>query len=292
MTTSLLYRELVTRVGRLQTRLAAANDEVSSQRRLREASNDPSGAALAARLQGEKADVGAVRSALGFATQVVARQDLALDQSDRILARAREIATLTANGTATVESRQQAAVEVAELERGLLAQANTELSGRYVFAGLTSGAAPFASLDDSGFDPLNPYSGPATPFLVRSGPDQTVAITTPGDQVFEPAIAAIDGLRVALAAGQAPTASIDELDDAATVLRAERTIVGGRARRLSERDGDLNAVELNLEKRLGTVQGADLTESISRLVQLQTALQATLEAGRTLQASLLDSIQL
>src|SRR5581483_9927200 len=159
VTTSLLYRELVTRVGRLQTRLAAANDEVSSQRRLREASNDPSGAALAARLQGEKADVGAVRSALGFATQVVARQDLALDQSDRILARAREIATLTANGTATVESRQQAAVEVAELERGLLAQANTELSGRYVFAGLTSGAAPFASLDDSGFDPLNPYSG-------------------------------------------------------------------------------------------------------------------------------------
>src|SRR5581483_7043030 len=177
----------------------------------------------------------AVRSALGFATQVVARQDLALDQSDRILARAREIATLTANGTATVESRQQAAVEVAELERGLLAQANTELSGRYVFAGLTSGAAPFASLDDSGFDPLNPYSGPATPFLVRSGPDQTVAITTPGDQVFEPAIAAIDGLRVALAAGQAPAASIDELDDAAAVLRAERTIVGGRARRRPER---------------------------------------------------------
>ena len=60
VTTATLYRELVSRVGRLQTQLADAQSEASSQRRLREASDDPSGAARAARLRAEQADVTAI----------------------------------------------------------------------------------------------------------------------------------------------------------------------------------------------------------------------------------------
>jgi len=292
VTTATLYRELVSRVGRLQTQLADAQSEASSQRRLREASDDPSGAARAARLRAEQADVTAIRRGIGFATEVAARQDTGLDQAELVLARAREIATLAANGTATAESRQQAAIEVAELERGLIALGNTEVSGRYIFAGLTTGDAPFTALDDPGFDPQNPYTGPSDPFLVRTGSQQTIALTTPGDQIFGQAIAAIDELRVALEAGQAPSASLDALDDADAVLRAERTIVGGRARRLTDRDAELRTGQTDLETRIGNIEGADLTESITRLVQLQTALQATIQVGRALQSSLLDNVKL
>jgi flagellar hook-associated protein 3 FlgL len=292
VTSALLYRQLVSGVGRIERRLADAQADVVSQRRLREASDDPAGASRAARLHSEQSDVASVRRVIGFAQEVVARQDVSIDQAQLLLARAREIAALAANGTTTPASRQQAAVEVAEIERGLVALANTEVSGRYVFAGLTSGDPPFAGPDDPGFDPDAPYSGPDDPFLVRTGGQSTLALTTPGGQVFGAAIAAIDELRASLEAGEAPAASLDAIEAADAVLRAERTIVGGRARGLTDRDGELRTVQLDLEARIGAIEGADLTESISRLIQLQTALQATLEAGRSLQSSLLDSVRL
>ena len=51
-----------------------------------------------------------------------------------------------------------------------------------IFGGLESGAAPFAQLDDPGFDPLAPYAGSADPFVVRTSSDTTLRLTTPGDQ--------------------------------------------------------------------------------------------------------------
>ena len=146
--------------------------------------------------------------------------------------RAREIAAQQAGGLASTQSRQQAAAEVAEIERGLISLANTQVDGRYVFAGLATGAPPFTALDDPGFDPRTAYTGGADPFVVRTSDTTTTRLTTPGDQVFGSSLAAIDDLRLTLAAGNPPTASIDTVEQAAEVLRGERASVGGRARQL------------------------------------------------------------
>lgn len=293
ITQSILARDLQTGIRRLQVRLYDAQEQVSTQRRLREPSDDPSGAAQAHRLHGEAADLAALREGVDYATSILGAEDSALDQAQAILARAREIAAQQATDLASPGDRQAAASEVAELERGLLTLGNTAVGGRHVFGGLATGAAPFAQLDDAGFDPSDPYSGPTDPFHVRSGSDQTtIRITTPGDQVFNPAIAALDELRTTLEAGDAPPASLDALDSAAEVLRAERSGVGGRARRLEERRAEIVSAQSATTERLGAVEGADLAASISELVQLQTALQATLQSAQALQASILDHLRL
>jgi len=292
VTNGVLVRELLGNVRRLEARLADAQADLSSGKRLRQPSDDPAGAARANHVRGEIRDLGALADTLSFATSVLGAQDAALEDADDILGRAREIAAQQASGLATPDSRLQAAEEVAELERALLSLPNAKVGGRHVFAGLATGAAPFAQLDDPGFDPLNPYSGTSEPFVVRTAADTTLRLTTPGDQVFGEAVVALDGLRTTLLAGSPPTSSIDALEDAAAGLRAERASVGARAARVEQRASEIKTLLEGAKERLGAVEDADAVAVITELTQLQTALQATLASSQVLQTSILDYLSL
>jgi flagellar hook-associated protein 3 FlgL len=292
VTQATLLRDLLGNVRRIERRLADGQAALTSGKRLRTASDDPTGAALAERVRGEGRDLKALGETVSFATAVLGAQDEVLAQADGILARARELAAQQASGFATTASRQAAAEEVAELERALLSLGNTTIGGRAIFGGLGSGAAPFAQLDDPGFDPLNPYSGPTDPFVVRTAEDTTLRLTTRGDQVFGASVAALDELRQTLAADASPAASLDALDQAAEGLRAERASVGGRALRAGQRGDEIRAGLTRAEVRLGAVEDADFAAVVTELTQLQAALQAALEAGRVLQTSILDHVRL
>jgi flagellar hook-associated protein 3 FlgL len=291
VTQGTLLRDLRASIARLQVQLAAGQETVSTQKRLREPSDDPAAVARVNRLRGEASALDALRDGVGFGVAALGAQDEALGQADALLTRAREIATQQASGLTTTTARQQASEEVAELERGLLALGNTSVAGRHVFGGLASGAAPFASFDDPGFDPTAPYSGPAAPFAIRIGTDETLRVTTPGDQVFGGAVAALDDLRQTLAAGNAPVANLDAIDTASATIGAERASVGARLARLDGRSSEIAGALVGTRKLLGATEDADLTQSIAELVQLQSALQATLAAASTLQTSILDYLR-
>jgi flagellar hook-associated protein 3 FlgL len=291
VTQGTLYREFRASVGRLQRQLADAQAAVSSQKKLRDASDDPIGAAAVTRLRAETRAIGAVRDGIGFGTAVLSAQDGALEQVESLLTRAREIAAQTSSGLTTAAGRQQAAAEVAEIERTVLTLANTTVGGRHVFGGLVAGAHPFADLDAPGFDAATAYGGPTEAFALPIGANQTVAVTTPGDQVFGAAITALDDLRQTLAAGTAPTASVDAIEAAAATIREERASIGGRVARLADRGDELGRTIDGARVLIAGVEDADLTSAITELVQLQNALQATLAAGGSLQTNLLDYLR-
>jgi flagellar hook-associated protein 3 FlgL len=292
VTQSTTAQQLVSSIRLLQQRINQAQNELSSGKRLLAPSDDPSAAAVANRLRGQSADLTALQDSVSFGTTVLSAEDDALGQAGDLLTRAQEIASQQAGGLSSAQTRQQAADEVAELERSLIALGNTQVDGRAVFGGLASGSAPFTTLDDPNFDPQNPYSGPSTPFAVRTSSSGTTRLTTPGDQVFGSSIAALDGLRQTLLAGNAPTASIDALNQAANDLSAERTSVGDRANTLSDQATALGSGLTDVQARLGSVEGADYATVITQLTQLQTALQATYASGQILQTSILDYLKL
>lgn len=292
VTQSMMNDQLIGQVRNLQRRLLDTQDALSSGRRLREASDDPTGAAIVNGLRAQSADLKSLSSTIGFGRSVLTAQDDALNQAQNLMVRAKEIASQEAGGLANATTRAQAAEEVDALERQLIALGNTTIDGRHVFGGLASGTAPFAGMDDPGFDPLNPYAGPSDPFSIRTAPETTVRLSTPGDQVFATSIKALDDLRQALVAGNSSTANIDPLSAAADDLRAERTSVGGRARQLEDRASEITSSVAKVTARLGDIEGADYASTISELTQLQTALQATLASNQTLQTSILDYLSL
>jgi len=290
VTQATLIRELQASVARMQRQLVVAQETVSSQKRLLEASDDPAAVARVNRLRGETRALTALSDNVAFGTAVLGAEDAGLEQAETIMTRAREIATQQASGLTSPVARQQAAEEVTELERSLLALGNTAVGGRYVFGGLVSGAPPFANFDDPGFAPAIAYTGPGDPFVIRSGTDQSLRLTTAGNQVFGESLLAIDNLRQTLEAGTAPVASLDEIENGAATLRAERASVGARLARAQSRDQEISGALNNVRKALGGLEDADLTIAISDLVQLQSALQATLAAGSALQTSILDYV--
>ena len=292
VTQSMMNDQLIGQVRTLQRRLLDAQDALSSGRSLREASDDPTGTAIVNGLRAQSADLKSLSSTIGFGRAVLTAQDDALNQAQSLMVRAKEIATQEAGGLSTATTRQQAAEEIDALERQMIALGNTSIDGRHVFAGLASGDAPFTSMDDPGFDPLDPYAGTSDPFSIRTAPGTTVRLSTPGDQVFGSSIKALDDLRQTLVAGNSSTGNIDPLGAAADDLRAERTSVGGRARQLEDRASEITSSVAKVTARLGDIEGADYASTISELTQLQTALQATLASNQTLQTSILDFLSL
>jgi flagellar hook-associated protein 3 FlgL len=290
VTQATLIRELQASIARVQRQLLVAQDTVSSQKRLHEASDDPAAVARVNRLRGETRALTALSGNVAFGTTVLGAEDASLDLAEAVMTRAREIATQQASGLMSPEARQQAAEEVKELERSLLALGNTAVGGRYVFGGLVSGAAPFANFDDPGFDPTTAYTGPSDPFVIRSGTDQSLRLTTAGNQVFGQSLLALDNLRQTLEAGNAPVTSLDEIENGAATLRAERASVGARLARVQRLGQEISNALDNVRKELGRLEDADLALAISDLVQLQTALQATLAVGSALQTSILDYV--
>lgn len=280
-------------VSRLRRQQAEAQDALSSQKRLREASDDPVGAARSTVLRGESKELEAYRESVGFGTTTLGAEDGVLGQAHDIMIRAREIAAGLTGGLVTPEARQTAAEEVTELERGLLSLANTSVAGRYVFGGLATSGPPFKSFDDPTFSPGTAYTGATDPFSVRMARDETVRITTNGGDVFGSSLAALDDLRQTLEAGTEPSGSMQALSDAAEDLRLERASVGGRLARLQTRSAEITKAVDTTKLMIGDVEDADLTDTITKLAQLQNALQATLTAGSSLmQTSIVDYVRL
>ena len=287
-----LLTDFTTAVARLRRQQADAQAALSSQKKLREPSDDPVGAAQSSRLRGEAKELDAYHDSVGVGTASLGAQDSALGQVHDILLRAREIASGMSGGLATPEARQTAAEEVTELERGVLSLGNTTVGGRYVFGGMSADAPVFKTLDDPSYTPATAYTGPTSTFSVLAARDETVRITTSGDQVFGSTLQALDDLRQTLSAGNDPSASLTPLDAAAGDIRQERASVGGRLNRLQNRDGEIADATLTAKKLLGNVEDADLTDTITQLAQLQNALQATLTAGATLmQTSIVDFVR-
>ena len=288
-----LITDFTTSVSRLRRQQAEAQAALSSQKRLREPSDDPVGAARSTRLRGESKELGAYHDSVGLGTATLGAEDAVVGEVHDLLIRAREIAAGSSGGLTTPEGRQTAAEEVTELERGLLALGNTTVAGRYVFGGLSTSGPVFTSLDDPGFTPGTAYTGSTTPFAVRTARDETIRLTTSGGDVFGSSLQALDDLRQTLAAGTDPVASLATLESAANDIRQERASVGGRLSRLQTRDQEIGSAIVTAKTLLGDVEDADLTETITQLAQVRNALEATLTAGASLlQTTILDYLRL
>ena len=297
MITRVTERALITdftnSVSRLRRQQADAQAALSSQKRLREPSDDPVGTARSTRLRGETKELVAYSDSVGLGTATLGAEDAVVGEVHDILIRAREIATGMSGGLTTPEARQTAAEEVSELERGLLALGNTTVAGRYIFGGLSTTGPVFTGLDDPGFTPGTAYTGSTTPFAVRTARDETIRLTTSGGDVFGSSLQALDDLRQTLEAGNDPVASLATLESAANDIRQERASVGGRLARLQTRDQEIGSAIVTAKTLLADVEDADFTETITQLAQVRNALEATLTAGGSLlQTTILDYLRL
>lgn len=263
--------------------------------------------------------IASVKSGLVF-------QDDVLTQASDLMIRAKEIAEQAANETNSPTNRAALAEEVFQLRDHLVSLANSKYQGRYIFGGVDD--------DDPPFDPAtytNPSSGESSVRYVwdaEAGTDDqhTVKLTenlsittnTPGDQIFENGVFALERLGRALAGyetlpatgapdgtGNAYTFPTDfnrqsqAIRDTVSLLDSsrqsdilpEQVNIAGRLRRIETAESLLKLTKSSSEEALDTLQGTDLFDAGTKLSQAQVALQASLQvSAQIFKLSIIDFV--
>lgn len=139
------YDTTVSTLMNRQGELQAAQDRLTSGKRVSTASDDPTAAGRAERALARMQRNDANQRAVATAATSMTLADSALGDAVDLMQSARELMVKSGNGSYSTSERLAMADELAGIRKQLLAVANrTDASGQYLFAGQGTSNAPFA----------------------------------------------------------------------------------------------------------------------------------------------------
>ncbi|MFB3908878.1 MAG: flagellar hook-associated protein FlgL [Candidatus Eisenbacteria bacterium] len=263
--------------------LSTAQEQANSGRRIRSISDGPIDAAQIMRLDAHIRSIAQYRRNTSSAETRLSTEEGVLGSVRELLTQAKEMAMSGASDDPDDPLRQAAAVSLRQLRVQLLSLGNTRIGDEYIFGGGETADAPFL--------PDGSYVGDG---LIREiAIDDAVQIETnhTGDQIFSPAIDAIDALLQELESGTAESiqATIPVLDDAQQLALLAESEIGIRLGQVRDANDRLSSRSLNLEDRRDEARDVDPAEAILKVMSAQSALERAYEmVGQVLSIDILD----
>ena len=280
ISTQNLFESGAARIGEAQAGLIKTQQQVSSGRRILNPSDDPAGAARAL----EVTQAQSLNNQYGInrrnAINALSAQDGTLSSVTSLLLDAKDAAIAAGNGSLGDSERGFIATELKGRLDELLGLANSrDALGNYVFAGFQTNTPPFVQTATGAL-----YQGDAGQRLVQVDSARQMAVSNPGDSVFQgggqdvfktltdlitqlqtPGTA---GLATALASANSNLNLA--LDNVLTV----RASVGTRLQELDALDSAGADRNLQYSQELSQLQDLDYSQALTRLTQQQTTLEA------------------
>lgn len=271
------------------SQLARLQEQAVSQRAFAAPSDDPSAAIAALNLHDEQRRTAQYARNIDDGIAWVTAADSAISSSTALLGRARDLVVQGANGgTMNAESRDAIAVEIEGLRDELLAQANTAVLGRSVFAGTSDAPA---------FDAAYTHSGaPGSAVVRRVSDEASVRVDTDGAAVFGEGagsvFALLDRIAADLRAGAGVSARLEEIDERRTAMLSAQGAVGVRQAQMERAKEATMHDQVSLEARRAAVEDVDSVEVLVRLQAQELVVQSSLAVtARVLQPSLMDFLR-
>jgi flagellar hook-associated protein 3 FlgL len=293
VTTRLARERRIADVLRGQEQLEQARDRVSSGKRIVRPSDSPGEIADLLRTQASAAELTRRRAAADAWTPSMKAASSALQGMTDTLWDVRTLTLQAINSTTNDDQRKVLADQVDRLQARLLTLANTQVDGRYLFAGTNTDTQPFSA------GPPVTYTGNDVPQEVSLTVGTPFATSVTGETLLNPRggtnlFANLSTLSAAIRSGDTAgmSAGLDELDgDVNNVIRQN----GDMGARLQYVDLLRQQADENLtaaQGRQSQLQDVDLAEAIIDATTAEHAQQAALAmAGRLDQPSLLDYLR-
>jgi flagellin-like hook-associated protein FlgL len=271
-------------VGKLQTQL-------TSGRLINTASDSPTGTNRAMQTRDEQAAIAQqgrnISDARGW-----------LDQADSTLqtmiATARRVRDLTvqglSTGSASATSQEALAIEVKSLREGLLSLANTQVQGRPLFGGVTSGGKAYDTTGawiGQGGAPVTRRVSDAEKMRVDiTGPE---AFGAPGSDLFAVVNSIANDLTANPAALQTHLTDLDAIMNGMSAAVADIGTRGSRLERVAQINSDR---AIALTQKLAETENIDLPNTIMRLEMQKVGYEAALSAtAKAIQPTLMDYLR-
>jgi flagellar hook-associated protein 3 FlgL len=277
--TSSLFESLERRIQQLTEGLYTVNEKLASQKKINRPSDNPVGAASAIGYRNLLSQVDQYGRNLNTGKSWMDSSESALSQSQDLVTRAKEIAVQMANATQSAENRRNMATEVGHLLDQAISLGNTQVGGRYIFAGYQTGTTPFVRFNNGTIDTAQ-YNGDGNDFQVAIGQGETLAVGRNGQTVFMDSTLfdTLGGLKLALETNDVTgiQQALTGLDGSLDHFNDQLADVGARANRLETRQGILQTMTLNFTEQLSQIEDADIAEMSIELKQVEMAYQAAL----------------
>jgi len=301
ITTGLQFLSSLDQIRDQNAALYDSRLEVSTGRRLRSGAQAPQDYARALQLRQAEDDSDRFTTTSQQVRSDLGSYDSALGELGNVVLRARQLAVQGASDALTPDQRSLISQQVGTLLEEALAIGNKFQDGKYMFAGSSSGTAPYAPLVTAGQITGVAYSGDDRTQSAELEAGVRMETSVSGIDVFgEPPdspdnlFGALIKLRDDIAAGSAGavSASIATIDTATDRFLGLRGELGVRVQHLDNlakfRE---NALQIVRRER-SEIEDADLPKAITRLTQQEAGFQAALTVASRLQRdSLIDRLR-
>jgi flagellar hook-associated protein 3 FlgL len=289
VTSGMAQRHVLADLRRVQERLAAAQDQVSSGKRIEKPSDDPLGAERAMRLNDQLETTSAYRTAVDESRSWLDATDSALSSLGEIVQRVRELTLQAANGSTSAAGRQSIKQQIDQLTEEAKTTLNGAYDGRYIFSGTATDTPPYSAATGDA------YQGDASPVVRQIGPGVSVQVNITGDDVLSGLLPTLRTISAHLASNDTAslgTTDLQAIDAGFDNLTAKRGLVGAVTNRVDAAGGRLDDTLDITTAFLSKTEDADLPKALTDLSMQQTALQSALRGGATLiQQSLMDFLR-
>ena len=296
VTDSSFASTLVDRIGLNRSRVDAAQEQISSGKRINRPSDDPFGTEAVLRLRTSQASVEQFQQNGVMVKDGLQTADTALESYEQLLDRARALLTQGASDTTSAANRQSIAVEIDSLRQGMLNIANTKSNGIYLFGGTRQDIAPYDAAGTPAATPnatqmvqIAPGGAP-----IPAGVTAESVFANGGGTIFAGltnVAAALRGTGNPVADRATVLATIDSLTAFTDLGANGRTQLGSSMNAIDDASDRLQSQSLADQTTAARYESADLAEAAVQLTQADRAYQATLQASAyTGRHSLLDFI--
>jgi|HubBroStandDraft_1064217.scaffolds.fasta_scaffold00345_5 flagellar hook-associated protein 3 FlgL len=272
--------DLVAAIEQAQQNEQTAAQQMATGRSVNNLSDNP---AAAAQLVNNDALTGENDQFLTNVTDLQGKfqaADSALNSAVQLMTTAISVGTEGANGTLSAADRQAVAQQVQGIQQQMLALANTEYEGTYIFSG-TNVTTPAFAQDSTAASGVQ-YNGNTDVTSVQISEGQSMQTNVAGSQIFTNAngsvFQALNDLANALTSGNGIDAANTEVQQAFSQLTTQRVFYGNALNQVQTSQSYLNQEQVNLSSQQNQLVGANMTQAITNESQAQTDEEAALSA--------------
>jgi len=279
ITDSIGYRNMLAGVETLNDTLEKASEQVSSGKKLLHLHDSPADSAENLQIKNQLSQIDQYQSnsdAASFSLQVT---DSSLNSLYNLVTSIYSQGSAAANNFNDANARATYAADIRSQLGQVLSLANTQVSGRYIFAGSKVTAPAFTAAGDTAT-----YQGDNEVNTIDIGDGLQVNQNVVGSGVFSPAFTSISALLTAIDNGDQAgiQTALSQFSGTLAAVNSARSQVGNDLSSVQNSATTRQAEQTDIQQRQSTISDADMAVALTQVSQTQTALQAALTVGSLL----------
>ncbi len=268
-----IYGAIKYNLGKISEELNKSNRIVSTGKRITNLSDDPVGLTQVLNIKSSLSNMDQLGRNITLGKTWLSASESALGHVQDLISEAKSLAIQMSNATMGQAERVSGAATIQQMLEEIVSLANTETSGRYIFAGSKTDTTPF--------DQGGTYNGDNNAFTIKIGKDATIQAGSDGEAVFGDIFTTFSDLKTALESNdiggiQSAMSNLDNDFDNITVKISE---IGSKMIRMEIKENIFQDLKITNTDRLSKIEDADIIEAITDLKKTELAYQVAMASS-------------